>query len=99
MINLDIRGNFLTGTIPDKLWDATLMQQLNFAENDLTAKRTKIEKLSYLKDFHVSENQMTGSQTSEIGNLGSLMFTRFDTNLLQDGLPSELGRCTQLIEL
>jgi len=39
LINLDIRGNFLTGTIPDKLWDATLVQQLNFAENDLTGSK------------------------------------------------------------
>lgn len=39
LINLDIRGNFLTGTIPDKLWDATLVQQLNFAESDLTGSK------------------------------------------------------------
>jgi hypothetical protein len=100
LLNLEVHGNYLTGTIPSEYFQATGLQNLNIGQNLLTGTlSTEIGRLTNLKGFHAFDNMLNGTFPTEIGRLEYLSFTRHQENQYTGTIPSELSELILLQEL
>ena len=73
LLNLEVHGNHLEGSIPVEYWSANALQSFNIGENMLTGSlSSEVGLLSNLRGLHVFENMFTGTFPTEIGGLGFL---------------------------
>ncbi|KAI2500689.1 hypothetical protein MHU86_13772 [Fragilaria crotonensis] len=100
LLNLEVHGNYLTGTIPSEYFQATGLQNWNIGQNLFTGTlSTEIGRLTNLKGFHTFDNMLTGTFPTEIGRLEYLSFTRHQENRYTGTIPSELGELILMQEL
>jgi Leucine-rich repeat (LRR) protein len=70
LINLDVHGNQLSGSIPNDIYENNILELIILGENHLTGTiSTLIGQLTPLKGLHVDHNRLEGSTPEEIGKL------------------------------
>ena len=102
MLQLDLRWNWLTGTIPDIYFDQwKIIRNLNLFHNRLTGSiPASIGKATDLSTVHFNENLLSSTLPTEIGNLHVLrdLHLSYNTNM-SGSIPTEIGRLTLLANL
>lgn len=89
LINMDISGNQMTGTIPEELTNLIALRGLNLSGNQLQGPiPNAIGKLRWLESLDFSRNQLTGSIPSSIAFLTSLSHLNLSYNELSGKIPS-----------
>ncbi|RCV04509.1 hypothetical protein SETIT_1G007100v2 [Setaria italica] len=93
--------NYLSGTLPDELFNATSLEHLSFPRNGLQGMLdgTHIFKLSNLAILDLGENKFSGMISDSIDQLKRLQELHLDYNNMSGELPSTLSNCTNLITL
>ncbi|KAJ0722219.1 putative leucine-rich repeat-containing, plant-type, leucine-rich repeat domain superfamily [Helianthus annuus] len=90
---LALRGNNLTGQLPEKLGRLKNLVSMDLAYNQLTGNiPDSVGNLSLLKTLQMNINQLTGSIPDTIGRLSSLNFLDLSYNQLNGSLPKSIGR-------
>lgn len=73
LIMLDLDYNELSGNIPDEMYDATTLQQIDLNNNKFTGMISpKIKQLKTLTFFQIDHNDMEGEIPKEMGDLKRL---------------------------
>ncbi|CAO2037206.1 unnamed protein product [Urochloa humidicola] len=98
---LKVGHNNLSGTLPDELFNATLLEHLSFSRNGLQGMLddTHIAKLSNLAILDLGENKFSGKIPDSIGQLKRLQELHLDYNNMSGELPSTITNCTNLITI
>lgn len=66
--DLEIQVNELSGTIPDELYNAVLLERLSIGENDLSGTvSTKIGNLTKLTGLFMQGTSLSGEIPTEVG--------------------------------
>ena len=94
---LTLRGNWLTGTIPNELGNLVNLDMLDLDHNQLAgAIPPELGNLSNLRSLYLNYNELTGAIPSELGDLDSLKGLWLADNDLTGTIPPELGDLTNL---
>ncbi|KAK9061026.1 hypothetical protein SSX86_018206 [Deinandra increscens subsp. villosa] len=98
LINFFMESNKLEGHIPSSLGNLHHLLQLELYNNKLNGKVPKeLLKLSSLSiALDLSQNHLSGSLPSEVGELKMLNEMDLSENNLSGNIPSSLGGCTSL---
>ncbi|XP_058218956.1 probable LRR receptor-like serine/threonine-protein kinase At1g56140 isoform X5 [Rhododendron vialii] len=73
LYNIDLRQNYLTGTLSPSIGNLTLLQYLSVGMNSLSGQVPKeLGKLTDLRSLSFDMNNFSGSLPSELGNLSTL---------------------------
>ena len=106
--SLDLRGNGLTGPLPDALGDLALLQTLNlgsrwdpaseqWVENALTGPIPRaLGRLSNLESLFLRDNALTGPLPGALVSLSNLRWLDLWGNALTGAIPAWLGGLTRL---
>ena len=89
----DLSGNLLfSGTIPESLYNSTMLQELVLSENLLTGTiSTGIGKLIHLEKMMLDRNRLLGVIPTEVGALQKLEHLSLKDNRIGGFFPSEIG--------
>ncbi|RAJ93002.1 Leucine-rich repeat (LRR) protein [Larkinella arboricola] len=94
---LSLRGNGISGTIPESLSSLTNLQQLLLDNNQLSGSiPTSLGNLTQLQSLLLNNNQFTGSIPTSLGNLTNLEYLYLYGNQLSGSIPESLGNLTRL---
>ncbi len=97
MVAMNVDGNNLTGTLPNKLYDLTSLEKLILRANPIQGSLdSNIENLSLLKTLSLSYTELGGTLPDEIGSLTELEFFEMDNTNLQGPLPDVFGGLDKL---
>ncbi|CAN6715551.1 unnamed protein product [Malus baccata var. baccata] len=98
LIELHMERNSFEGSLPPSLGKCQNLLLLSLYDNNLTGTiPKKLMELSTLSiSLDLSENYLTGSLPSEVGNLVHLTMLNVSNNKLSSAIPSTLGSCTSL---
>jgi Leucine-rich repeat (LRR) protein len=100
VIELDLSGNGLVGTIPSSLGDLTQLNRLLLERNDLSGNIPPgLGMLTKLNVLTLGLNQLTGSIPAALGNLPNLSWLVLSHNKLSGSIPPELGKMASLQNL
>ncbi|XP_022680049.1 receptor-like protein 2 [Setaria italica] len=90
--------NNLSGTIPDEVFNASLLEHLSLPNIGLEGKfdGENVIKLQNLAVIDLGGNQFSGKIPDSIGQLKRLQELHLDCNNLSGELPASLGTCTDL---
>ncbi|KAF3440619.1 hypothetical protein FNV43_RR18903 [Rhamnella rubrinervis] len=89
LINMDISGNQMTGTIPEELTNLIALRGLNLSGNQLQGPiPNAIGKLTWLESLDFSRNQLSGSIPASIALLNALSHLNLSYNKLSGKIPS-----------
>ena len=100
VVELDLSGDGLTGSIPPEIGQLTKLSRLSLSRNDLTGSiPPEIGLLTELNWLYLSLNDLTGSIPLEIGQLTQLKGLVLWQNQLSGSIPLEIGQLTELILL
>ena len=94
--------NDLSGSLPDELWDLSVLRSLNLAFNELTGEISEdIGRLASLEALYLVENELTGEIPDTIGNLEALSVIDLGDNRLSGPIPTTVGgaRLLELLDL
>lgn len=100
--SINLKGNNLTGKIPASLGETlavtrALLEAETRSDDDATTRATEnVSILGGLKELDLSDNKISGSIPSEIGNLTSLTKLNLSNNNLTGGLPATIVNLTKL---
>ena len=97
MVNLQLWGNQLSGTIPD-LSSLTNLQDLSFSNNHMSGSIPDLSGLTNLQKLYLQGNQLSGT-IPDLSSLTSLTHLYLNYNQLSGALPNSLGDLTSLQEL
>ena len=87
-----VEENFLTGSIPNSLYDLNPLEILSLNDNLLTGEiDARVGNLSNLSILNVHRNIIHGSIPTTIGRLQALTGLALNGNLLSGPIPSETG--------
>ena len=97
--SLNLRSNFLSGSIPAEIGNLTNLERLDLStdryyerNNQLTGHiPPEIGNLTKLKHLDLSDNLLSGSIPPEMGRLASLEYLSLSYNELSGSIPAELG--------
>ena len=93
--------NFLAGSIPDEIYNLSMLRQMDLNDNRLTGSISpRIGQLAAMDFLQLQNNQITGTIPSELGSL-PLNVVTVENNRLQGSMPLEVCalRNTTLSEL
>ncbi|KAI3735090.1 hypothetical protein L6452_14578 [Arctium lappa] len=94
---LALRGNYLSGRLPEKLGRLKNLGSIDAAYNNLTGTiPDSIGSLSLLKTLQMNINQLEGSIPDTVGRLSSLNFLDLSYNKLNGSLPESIGQLGEL---
>jgi len=94
---LHIKSNGLTGTLPDELFELTLLEQLDFDFNAFTGHLgVGVGKLTNLKLLTGEKNKLNGALPTAVGQMTSLVTLRLSRNDLSGEIPTGFGMMTDL---
>lgn len=97
VMELWLRQNNLTGSLPKEIGTFTELLNFDMAYNHLTGSLPReIGDLTNVGHFDVSVNQLTGSLPEEIGNLTSVSYFNVSGNQLTGSLPEEIKNYTKI---
>lgn len=100
VIELDLRGRRLTGSIPDSLAELSNLLYLRLAQNDLSGPiPAGLGKLTSLIWLDLERNQLNGPIPKELGNLSNLEWLDLAENQIEGEIPGALGKLTRLRRL
>jgi Leucine-rich repeat (LRR) protein len=100
MTSLSAGHNNLSGTLPDVLLNATLLEHLSFPNNQLKGSLlSSISKLRNLVTLDLGGNEFSGNIPDSIGELKRLEEIHLDYNNISGELPSTLSSCTSLVTI
>ena len=95
--SLDLRGNNLTGTIPEELDNLSNLTYLRLADNALSGPiPVELSNLTNLNYLNLGDNALSGEIPKELGNLTELTYLRLADNALSGPIPVELSNLTNL---
>jgi Leucine-rich repeat (LRR) protein len=97
LTDLELSGNYLTGTIPVSLARLPRLQFLELYYNELEGGvPAELGNLTQLTDIDLSENRLTGAIPESLCALRNLRVLQIYTNRLTGPIPAVLGNSTQL---
>ena len=97
LVELSLRSNNLSGTLPAELGDRSQLVRLVLSNNSLTGEiPAELGSLSQLQDLWLNRNSFTGEIPAELGNLSQLRYLTLWDNNLTGEIPAELGNLSQL---
>ena len=97
LTDLELSGNYLTGTIPVSLARLPRLQFLELYYNELEGGvPAELGNLTELTDIDLSENRLTGAIPESLCALRNLRVLQIYTNRLTGTIPAVLGNSTQL---
>ncbi|KAJ0901390.1 putative leucine-rich repeat-containing, plant-type, leucine-rich repeat domain superfamily [Helianthus annuus] len=97
---LALRGNYVTGQLPEQLGRLKNLESIDLAYNQLTGTiPDSVGSLHLLKTLQMNINQLTGSIPDTIGGLSSLNFLDLSYNNLNGSFPESIGRLGELVFL
>ncbi len=101
VIDLDLRENNLSGSIPPELGNLTHLQYLYLNNNPLTGSiPSSLGDLVDLRFLGLGETQLSGSIPPELGNLSAnLTSLDLSSNQLSGSVPDTLSNLTNLVQL
>ena len=101
VIQLEIRRDDLTGTIPREFGNLSNLIRLEIRDTELTgAIPSELGNLTNLIYLNINDNpQITGTIPSELGNLASIRELQINENRLTGAIPPELGNLANLVGL
>ena len=100
VVDLQLPGNNLRGTLPISLGDLRALYRLSLQNNLLTGPiPATLGQLLGLQHFNLFNNQLTGSIPAEVGQLRSLLYLNLFANQLTGSIPASLGQLTSLRDL
>jgi Leucine-rich repeat (LRR) protein len=100
VVELNLAGNHLVGTIPPQVGDLTELDRLSFSFNELTGTiPPEIGSLSLLVRLGLSNNQLFGPIPPELGSLAALERIWLNHNQLSGSIPTSFGGLTSLTRL
>jgi len=100
LINLSLKNNQLSGSIPTQLALFSQLTNLNLYTNSITGTiPTEIGRLERLNKLRLEKNEISGSIPSEIGRLTLLQNMYLPFNRLAGNLPSEIGNLVNLEQM
>ncbi|XVF48539.1 hypothetical protein PTKIN_Ptkin03bG0198900 [Pterospermum kingtungense] len=89
LVQLSLRGNKLTGEIPEELSSCKKLVSLDLSHNQLSGQiPSGFSEMPVLGQLDLSENQLTGEVPSRLGKLESLVEVNISHNHLHGRLPS-----------
>ncbi|OVA13664.1 Protein kinase domain [Macleaya cordata] len=104
--SVDLSSNQLTGSIPTSFFTSMSLINLNLSGNHFTgpiplqgshtSELLVLPSSPPLESLDLSNNSLTGSLPSEIGNLGRLKLLNLGNNRLSGQIPSEMSKLTGL---
>jgi len=100
VVEVELVGGGLEGTLPTEIGNLAALEVLSVAENMLTGTLpTEIGNLSALHEMNFFANRLEGAIPTEIGHLQSLEFLFLFENALTGTIPAEIWKLPELIEL
>lgn len=101
LLQIDLSGNRLMGSLPASLPNCTSLQNVYFQANSLTGDIPKtFGELSGLQKLDLSHNQITGWIPPELGNAcKSLVELKLSNNNISGPIPASLSSCSWLQSL
>ncbi|XP_020578427.1 phytosulfokine receptor 2 [Phalaenopsis equestris] len=94
---LNLGSNFLTGSLPDSLFDLISLQMLSLSFNNFSCGLSeRLNKLSELRRLIISGNRFSGELPDVFGNLSMLEQLIADSNSFSGELPRSVGDCFKL---
>ncbi|KAI3517532.1 hypothetical protein L1887_16747 [Cichorium endivia] len=92
-----LRGNYVTGRLPEKLGRLKNLASIDIAYNQLTGILPRsLGRLSLLKTLQLNINQLEGSIPDSVGDLSSLEFLDLSYNKLNGSIPESIGKLGEL---
>ncbi|KAI3716507.1 hypothetical protein L1987_67428 [Smallanthus sonchifolius] len=89
---LDLSNNFLTGQVPDCLWNFRELKVLNLGHNNLFGRLpASIESLIKLEVLYLYKNEFSGELPSSLKNCTSLNFLNSGANNFSGNVPVWIG--------
>ena len=100
VIELDLYGSELSGSIPSELGNLANLTGLFLGSNQLSGSiPSELGNLANLTELNLIDNELSGSIPSELGNLANLTKLRLFGNGFSGSIPSELGNLANLTRL
>ena len=100
VVELDLSGNNLSGTIPSELGTLSSLWDLDLSGNNLSDTiPPELGNLGSLWELDLSENSLSGSIPPELGNLNNVRWLYLNSNDLSGSIPPELGNLSSVVWL
>ena len=101
VVELRLRNNGLTGSLPVELGELSQLRQLSLSYNRGLSGPVPPElgDLIRLRELVLERNQLSGSIPSELGKLSELRSLRLGQNQLSGSIPATLGDLDSLVSL
>ncbi|XP_071727316.1 LRR receptor-like serine/threonine-protein kinase ER2 [Rutidosis leptorrhynchoides] len=97
LVELSLRGNWLTGPIPPSLTDLTQLTDLHLSWNNFTGPiPPSLTNLTRLTDLDLSRNKFTGPIPPSLTNLTQLQYIDLSRNTFTGPIPPSFGSMTNL---
>ncbi|KAH7528141.1 hypothetical protein FEM48_Zijuj05G0040200 [Ziziphus jujuba var. spinosa] len=98
LYNLDLRENYLSGSLPPGIGNLTRLKYLSFGNNGLSGELPKeLGELTEMLSLSVSQNNFSGPLPPELGNLKKLQQLYIDSSGVSGEIPSTFANLQELI--